>query len=152
MAFRGCKNLAVVKFGSGLQTLGRAAFAHSSLEKIWLPETLKKLEDNTFSNCENLWQVNFAEGLEVIGSSCFECSGIKEISFPGSLKIIGDRVFYGCSQLRKVAVPEENRLESAGARVFAGVCDDLQLVNFRIFVDLQRTEFDETIIQWTFDL
>ena len=153
-AFAWCAQLSEVVFekGSALRRMGEGCFYDSGLKQIVIPQGVEELGGKAFMNCKELWTVDFAEGLEAIGSSCFERSSIREIFFPDSLKIIGDRAFYGCSQLRKVAVPEENRLESAGARVFAGVCDDLQLVNFRIFVDLQRTEFDETIIQWTFDL
>lgn len=64
-AFAGCKNLKTVKFNEGLKTLGTdeylkdgglcyGVFQESSIERVELPATLKRIEYCTFMKCKNL--------------------------------------------------------------------------------------------------
>lgn len=81
-AFAGCKSLKSVKFGEGLETLGmdeRASdgkqwggvFESTSVERVELPSTLKRIEYSAFENCKNLKIIDLPEGLEHIGERCF---------------------------------------------------------------------------------
>lgn len=70
----------------------------------WLPSTLKRLEDRTFSGCKSLKDVQLRQGLESIGKQCFSGSGIEEVTLPGTLMEIEDLAFHDCSSLTVVWV------------------------------------------------
>ena len=81
-AFAECKNLKTVKFNAGLETLGTdeywkdgdlcyGVFQESSIERVELPATLKRIEHCTFMKCNNLKSIQLPERLEYIGKLCF---------------------------------------------------------------------------------
>ena len=119
-AFEGCKNLKTVKFNAGLETLGTdeylkdgglrcGVFQESSIERVELPTTLKRIEHCTFMKCHNLKSIQLPERLEYIGKLCFEESALESIILPDALKIIEESTFYECESLKSVVFP--NALE-----------------------------------------
>ena len=66
----------------GVTTIGAYAFAGSSLKKVSLPSTVKKL-----------------------GIGSFECAKVTQISIPGKVTNIPNLCFFDCNNLKSVKVP-----------------------------------------------
>ena len=94
-----------MKFNEGLEVLGTdeytdkggmwyGVFYESTLEKVELPSTLKRIEYNAFSNCKNLKSITLPDKLEYIGKLCFWGSALESIRLPPALKTVGNYAFY----------------------------------------------------------
>ena len=99
-AFYNCTALVDVEFGDKLETIGKWAFAKTSIRSIKLPK-VRVIGYAAFSTCERLMAAELSEYLERIGV----------------------RTFAGCTRLRRIAIPlKDNLLEND--TVFTE-CDDL---------------------------
>ena len=78
-------------------------FEESSVERVRLPSTLKKIEYCAFEDCKNLRRVTLPDELEYIGDWCFCGSGLEDTMIPKGVKSIGDCAFKD-SALEKIAV------------------------------------------------
>ena len=88
----------VLRLPEGLEVVGDGWFSDSDIERLIIPNTVKKLGDSAFSNCVRLREVVFESDsqLETIGSYCFERCGLREFVVPESVKDIGFGIFLGC--------------------------------------------------------
>lgn len=107
-----------VTLPEGIIKIGDAAFSNSySLESIWLPNSLKSIEFDTFYWCEKLKEIHFPDQLESIGARAFvRCGSLTSIKLPESVKVIEDRVFANCENLESIVL--SSSLESFGVDVF----------------------------------
>ena len=92
--------------GSDGRRYGRRVFAHSGVESVRLPSSLKGLEAETFEFCDGLRSIEVPSGVERIGERCFYWSGIEEVTLPATLREIGEDAFKNCNKLRIVWVKE----------------------------------------------
>lgn len=53
------KNLKVLRLPDGLEVVGDSWFSLSDIEKLIIPNCVRKLEDNAFANCMKLREVVF---------------------------------------------------------------------------------------------
>lgn len=114
-SFYSCKNLKTVKFNEGLEVLGTdeyfndksyyGVFEESSVERVKLPSTLKRIEYGAFEYCTNLKSIWLPDALEYIGKESFLRSGFGKIMIPKTVKSIGNDAFKG-SAFKKIAVEE----------------------------------------------
>ena len=81
-------------------------FAHSAVENVRLPSTLKRIEGEMFKHCHHLKRIEIPNGVEYIGKCCFDGSDIEEITLPGTLKGLGLGVFIFCNDIREIWVEE----------------------------------------------
>ena len=103
--------------------IGGAAFIHTQVEEVEIPNTVRAISALSFCDCQNLrgitlpdsllkigggaffgcWQlrdVKLGVALDEIGESAFvACSALKEIHLPPSVKAIGDDAFRRCDSL-----------------------------------------------------
>ena len=116
-AFCQCLGLRKVALGEGLETLGtgelteggeqwQGVFEGSGLEKVRLPETLKRIEYGAFRDCRNLKGVQFPSTLEEIGLRAFEGSGFESVTTPLAVRIIHQSAFCRCQNLKRVVLNE----------------------------------------------
>lgn len=125
------------------------------MTRVTLPETLKVIDDNTFSRCYLLASVDIPNSVISIGNSAFSNSGLTSIVIPNSVSFIGDEAFYGCSDLTDVTLPSSltnienstfsqcrklasisipNTVENIGDYAFSN-CDELTSVDIPNSVD-----------------
>ena len=105
-AFYGCKRLRAAKFTDGLEVLGtnehrgdktyHGVFQESSLERIDLPRTLRRIEARTFEGCSKLRSITLPDSLERIETRCFRKSGLTEIQVPNAGVCADKSAFGGC--------------------------------------------------------
>lgn len=66
-----------------------------NLQRLVLPNSLRRIETEAFFQCEKLSDINLPHGLEHIGEGCFALSvNINRLSIPSSIKQIPTSLFY----------------------------------------------------------
>ena len=105
-------------------TISSTAFSgNSDITAIYLPNTIKTIEDNAFKNCVNLQYVYFEDGVfvESIGESAFEgCTSLTGMDFSNRLDCLGAAAFKGCTSLTSVNGLENSKIDSIGENTFFG--------------------------------
>lgn len=85
---------------------------------ITIPETVTRIDRNTFYDCDCLEQADMPEGLIYIGSNAFAfCRQLKTADIPVSVKIIKDEAFY-LTAITSLNLPRG--LEYIGEEAFFG--------------------------------
>ena len=102
----------------GTRVLAYAAFRHSRVKNLVLPEGLRSIPEMCFSKSIDLQKLELPNSLETICDFAFVyAESLKEISLSESLKSIGDGAFHHCSvsdiyysgteaQWNKVSLPD----------------------------------------------
>lgn len=86
----------------GVEVINYTAFENSKVTKVYLPNSVKKIESCAFYGC-NIESIGLDENLEEIDNRAFEdCINLKSIKLPDSLKELGAYAFYGCEFLENV--------------------------------------------------
>ena len=148
-----------IKIPSGVTKIGKAAFAKSSVQEIFLPEGLSQIGEQAFDSCENLRYVHFPEslteiaegafghcrslrdvrlfeGLQVLGRyAFFKCKSLDRIELPDTLSEIGDEAFGYCTALREIVLPKH--LKFIGRYILGG-CDSLDSITYPINTTLMK--------------
>lgn len=99
------------------------------IEKIVLPQSVKKIGDYAFYGMSNLAEIVVSDEavLERIGDQAFaNCSSLTEYSLPATVKTVGEEAFIGCSALTEFTVGAN--AESIGINTFLG-CEALTAIN-----------------------
>lgn len=111
-AFLGCSSLRKVILPPTVKKIGFQAFSEcSALEEINFPDVLEDIGSNSFSYCSSLDGLSFPDGLKHIGHNAFSfCDSLKKAILPDSLEEIESYAFSDCASLRKVKLPANDRL------------------------------------------
>lgn len=92
-----------------VETIGFQKFYNSeisNLTRIVLPQTLKRIETNTFIYTDKLKSIELPTGLERIGDYAFYGSGISDISLKETnIQYIGSEAFSGCP-IEEISLPQ----------------------------------------------
>ena len=98
--------------------LGRSLFNGKDISSVEIPDTVKEIQDYTFSSNRNLKSVKLPKNLENIGTNAFfNCSSLESIELPASLKEIGVYAF-SAAGLKSVTIPESKTLTTLDQFVF----------------------------------
>ena len=80
----------------GTEVICKQCYKEKTIERVFIPKSVKEIQDSAFEDCENLREVIFEEGsaLKKIGESAFRnCSRLKNISLQDGLEYIGKYCF-----------------------------------------------------------
>lgn len=130
-SFTGCSSLSDVDLGNAVVEMKSSStyqcagcFVNcTSLSSICLPNTIKRIERETFSGCTSLEHVTLPNKLSSIADNTFyNCSSLKTIILPNTLQSIGAYVFANCGQLNNIELP--TTLTTIGSYAFSG-CNSL---------------------------
>lgn len=88
--------------------LGASAFSRNkTVEQVFLPSSLTKIDSYAFSNCSALSDVTIPDNVVEIGGSAFEnCTGLTTFDYPLSLATASPGIFRGCTGLKQIVIPE----------------------------------------------
>ena len=87
------------------QTIGKEAFADSSVEYVEMFPSITTIDDEAFRNCTNITEITLPESLTALGAGAFRgCTGITELTLPASLTSIGEGALDGCEKLARLVV------------------------------------------------
>lgn len=96
----------------------------TSLESVWLPDSLKDIPKDMFNGCTSLTYIYLPYELERIGAQAFrKCTSLEAIDIPESVTQIGFGCFSDCSLLETVRLPEG--IEEVSDSLFNG-CSSLK--------------------------
>ena len=111
----------------GLPTVFQGTFnGCSSLQSIYIPESIIDIADDTFSDCSSLQSISIPDSVTSIGSSTFrDCSSLQSINIPNSVTSIGYSAFEYCSSLQSINIP--NSVTSIGDYAFSN-CSSINKV------------------------
>jgi len=94
-----------------IKTIGMSAFAKcKNLKEIFIPGSVKAVEDDAFRDCSSLKSVIIEEGVERLDGFVFiNCVNLETIVVPNSVQIIGEDAFKNCPKLKNITIPERFR-------------------------------------------
>jgi len=89
------------------------------IETVWIPSSVKTIDNYAFQCCYKLLSITFNEGLEYIGQGAFEgCVAITNVSLPSTVTFIGIQAFNQCWRLEGINIP--NGVTNIGNSFIAG--------------------------------
>ena len=89
----------------GVEEINYAFVSYFALEKVTLPQSLKKISWSCFRGCSALKEINLPEGLEVIDYDAFSyCKALEAVKIPDSVTELGKQAFFNCTSLKEVTL------------------------------------------------
>lgn len=79
--------------------------ASAIADTAYLPQGLKRIEEEAFFDCTSLDEVVIPESVVYIGERAFGRSSVKTVHFPSSITFIADNAFIGVTSLNAYAPP-----------------------------------------------
>lgn len=101
-----------------VESIGPNLFNSNSIKEIYLPASIKQIEEKAFSSCSNLRRVIFAEpsNLKIIGKFAFSCCGsLKIVQIPDSVETIEDGAFNNSGVEKIIFTPNSKLTEMCGS-------------------------------------
>lgn len=106
----------------------RVFVGKENLVKIYLPETIEKINSEAFYDCKNLEQISIPENTKFIESCAFKnCSSLTNIILPKSLEQIAPSTFENCKNLTSIELPKS--VKSIDVNAFRN-CASLEKIKF----------------------
>ena len=106
-AFDGQYHIKSLKIEAQIETLPDKCFRSAGLQKIVLPESLKRIGNECFSACRNLTDILIPRGVTSLGNNCFVfCDSLETFIIPSTVTEIGYSLLSDCRNLRSVTVEE----------------------------------------------
>ena len=86
-----------------------------SAESVTIPNSVQRIDDESFMNCTTLKTVVVGDSVKYIGVSAFiGCTNLETINIPASVMFVGSDAFYQCDSLKSVTIESFAELEDAG--------------------------------------
>lgn len=122
--FWGCSSLEELYIPDNVTKINNNAFQNcTSLRRVRLPDSITNIPQNTFNGCSSLEEVNIPEALASIGVKAFMGTAITSVTIPEAVASIPSQVFQNCSRLESVTVMRDaaDGITTLGAaNVFSG--------------------------------
>lgn len=107
--FLDCTSLERVVLPDQLRKLPVWLFRNcTSLRDVTLPSALVELDDQIFENCTSLQELVIPDGVKELRFFARDCTSLERIVLPASLNKISEYTFTECPDLRELILSEEN--------------------------------------------
>lgn len=101
----------VVRIPDGVTEVAGSAFFKASIDVVFLPNSVTKIEYNAFDCCANLSDIVIPDSVEEIGNCAFKgCVNLTKIYIPQSVTLIGQGAFLDCEWLVSIQVSPDNQV------------------------------------------
>lgn len=128
-----------------VERIGDYAFAWSTLEYIYIPDSVKYIGAGAFLGCDRIEEVTLPRDLEVVRDSCFsDCTSLADIAIPRSVREIENAAFLGCPSIEVVNY-EGTRLNWIAVKVAGNnpsLIDKMVFEVSDIYADIEDDESD----------
>lgn len=95
-----------INLPEGVTIINNYAFYYCSMSTIVLPQSITKIGTYAFGFCESLRRITFPQNLETIQSSAFSnCKWLSSVTFKGTPTKIDSTAFSICNNLTTINVP-----------------------------------------------
>lgn len=96
-------------------------FASRCIQKVSIPQFIKKIGSFAFSGCKKLESIEFPKNskIESIDEYAFNSTSIEKISIPSKIEKIEEGTFSECSKLKAIEFSEDSELKFIGSEAFA---------------------------------
>ena len=141
----------VINIGENIETLKNifSRKAMTSLKKINLPNSIKRIESWQFYRLETIEEINL-ENIQYIGSWAFcGCKNLKNVTFSENLEMIDFEAFRE-SGLEDVTIPAKTKLSSTEIEAIGGYFRDCENLKTVIFEDRAENNKTFSIHEFTF--
>ena len=105
-----------VVIGYPVTSINEAFKNKSKITSVELPNTLKKITDDSFRGCSRITKIIIPDSVTEIGSYAFAESAFTEVVLSRNVKVIEQGTFDYCRQLKNILLPEG--LEKIGSTSF----------------------------------
>lgn len=128
-AFYNCANLTTVNITKDVKSIGESVFEscpklntitksgksgliieeNDNLTSFTIPDSIIKLEDDSFANWTNLSSISIDTNIEYIGNNAFaHCNNLSQVSISSSLNYLGNNAFADCEKLTSLTTSINN--------------------------------------------
>ncbi len=114
-------------------------FKGKNIKSVYIPKTIKEIEQGVFGGCKKLTKVVFEKGskLDDISEAFKNCTALKTITLPDSVKMLHADTFSGCTSLATV---NAKSLKYIGPRAFKN-CKKLKNIDLSKVTELDTYAF-----------
>lgn len=108
--YKGCAD--VVKIPARVKdkpvtVIGTSAFCFSGMEKVIIPDSIKKIENSAFNGCKELKEIKIPDSVTEIDSQAFfSCTGLEKVVMPRTITQVHTETFCNCKSLKEVKIPD----------------------------------------------
>lgn len=124
------------------------------LKTLYLPNTLKNIEQSAFNGCYSLKELNFQEGSGelTISQGAFErCSSLENISINRDGCYVGCAAFWDCDNLKSIAIKGEMS-STINAFNFCRKLEHIEMDNLKEWMEDRRAaKTFEPYVYWAYD-
>ena len=126
-------NSSVLKISEKVKVIGKGVFqSNRFLKTVYLPSSVRVIENDAFADCMNLEYIYLNDGLEKIGDRAFNnCKFIRHCKIPDTVTHLGEYVFWGCIRLLTVKL-SNGMTEIKGGTFFE--CEFLEQVELPYYL------------------
>lgn len=97
----------------------KAFYYNTSIEVVYISDSVITIENQSFSGCSNLHKINFGKNVLEIGKEVFMyCKNLDTVELPESLEKVSYGAFKGCSKL--VDITFNSNVETIDKAIFTG--------------------------------
>lgn len=128
-AFYNCANLTTINITQNIKSIGKDVFEscpklntitkngksgliieeNENLSSFTIPNTITKLEDNSFANWTNLSSISIGTNINYIGNNAFaHCNNLSQASIDSSLNYLGENAFSDCEKLTSLTTSDNS--------------------------------------------
>lgn len=101
-----------VSIPDGIEIIGFGAFFGSMIKHVYLPKTIRKINDYAFYDCELLTYINLEDNIDYIGIGAFANTNLNSIKIPTKISVIREMSFKD-SHLETLIIPSNiKKIES----------------------------------------
>ena len=112
-AFNGAKDLTEIEIQDNIKILGGHAFSDTGLKKLYIPETVERVDTAVFGDCPDLEEVSLPSCMTELGMQFFlNCKSLQRIDFSRctNLTQLGLEAFSGCESITNFVIPNTVRV------------------------------------------
>ncbi len=106
-AFFFLQNLNKIKLPNSIKKIGKRAFEGCLITAINISEGVREIGEGAFNGCQFITSITIPNGITSIEKNTFTgCQNLTSIEIPESVTHIGQYAFQGCTNIKTITIPQ----------------------------------------------